>query len=164
MNHSELKVHVLRAIGKLDACDKDMFTHDVSEWAIAHRLAVYLEQEIPGWSVDCEYNRQGLDKDPKAMSNGKNVRPDITLHHRGQMEAHHNLLVVEIKKRGEADSDMRKACEYTKPPEGAREFQYQFGLALSVVEGRMLRWFTEGKEISTKTSQIRIRSTSSSET
>ena len=162
MNHSELEAHVLRAIGKLDACDQDLFTRDVSEWAIAHRLAVYLEQEIPGWSVDCEYNRQGLDK--KEMSNGVKVRPDITLHHRGQMGAHHNLLVVEMKKHDEADSDMRKAREYTKAPEGARKFQYQFGLALSVVGGRTLHWFTEGKEISTKTPQIRIRSTSSSET
>jgi len=147
MNHSELEAHVMQAIEMLYARDSDLFTNDASEWTIAHRLAVYLEQVIPGWDVDCEYNRQGPDKNPKAMPNENKVRPDIILHQRGQMEALHNLLIIELKKY-EADSDLGKVCEYTKPPEGARRFQYQFGLALSVVEGPTLHWFTSGREIS----------------
>lgn len=147
MNHSELEVHVMRAVDMLYARDSDLFTHDASEWSIAHRLAVYLEQEIPGWNVDCEYNRQGPGRTPKARSNTDKVRPDIILHHRCQVEPYHNLLVVEMKKH-KTDSDLGKACEYTKPPEGAREFQYQFGLALSLVKGPKLRWFTAGKKMS----------------
>ena len=147
MNHSELKAHVMQAINKLYAQDSDLFTRDASEWSIAHRLAVYLEQKIPGWHVDCEYNRQGPNKEPKTKCNEDKVRPDISLHHRGRLEDHHNLLVVEVKKR-ESDSDLGKACEYTKPPEGARKFQYQFGLALSVVKGPKLHWFSAGMEIS----------------
>ena len=146
MNHSKLKAHVTRAIEMLSNRDSDLLTHDASEWAIAHRLAVYLEDEISGWNVDCEYNRQGPGKDPKTMHNENKVRPDIILHHRGKVEVDHNLLVVEVKKR-EADSDLKKACEYTKPPEGDRKFQYQFGLALSVLEGPTLHWFTAGKKV-----------------
>jgi len=146
MKHSELEAHVMRAIDALYARDSELFTLDASEWSIAHRLAVYLEQEISGWNVDCEYNRQGPGRDPKAMPNEDKVRPDIILHHRGYVEDRHNLLVVEVKKR-ESDSDLGKACEYTKPPEGARKFQYQFGIALSVVEGPKLHWFTAGEEL-----------------
>lgn len=147
MNHSELKARVMRAVDTLYTRDSDLFAQDASEWSIAHRLAVYLEQEIPGWNVDCEYNRQGPDNESKAMSNEDKVRPDIILHHRRRVEDNHNLLVVEVKKH-ESGSDLGKACEYTKLPNGARKFQYQFGLALSVVEGPTLHWFTEGKEMS----------------
>jgi len=146
MKHSELEDHVLRVVNTLYARDSDLFTVDGSEWSIAHRLAVYLEQEISGWNVDCEYNRQGADGDPKVMPNRDKIRPDIILHHRRRLEKRHNLLVIEVKKR-ESESDLGKACEYTKPPEGARNFQYQFGLALSVVDGPMLHWFTAGMEI-----------------
>jgi hypothetical protein len=147
LNLTELEARVQRAIATLYARDSDLLDDDASEWTIAHRLAVYLEQEIPGWHVDCEYNRQGSGRYPKRMSNKDLVRPDIILHCRDKVETAHNLLVVEVKKR-EADSDLGKACEYTKPPEGGRRFQYQFGLALSVIPNPTLHWFADGKEMS----------------
>jgi hypothetical protein len=151
MNHTELEVRVRRAIDTLYARDSYLLdpNHDASEWTIAHRLAVYLEQEVPGWDVDCEYNRQGPQQDPKRKSNEDKVRPDIILHRRGLVGTVHNLLAVEVKKReADSDSDLGKACEYTKPPRGARGFQYQFGLALSVVPKPMLHWFADGTEMS----------------
>lgn len=121
-----------------------LFNIDSSEWSIAHRLAVYLENEFPEWNVDCEYNRQGLDGDSKENSLGEKVRPDIVVHHRGCVEPKHNLLIIELKKN-ESNLDFGKACEYTKPPKGKRKFQYQFGFTLSVINGPTLNWFTDGE-------------------
>lgn len=136
-----------RAISKVLACDSELLERDASEWSIAHRLAVYLEQELPGWHVDCEYNRQGQDRDSvKRDPNGGPVRPDIVIHHRGGVEQEHNLLVIEIKKK-ESDSDLGKVCDYTKKPAGVRMFQYQFGLSLALKPRPKLRWFANGIEV-----------------
>jgi len=40
-----------RAVDMLYAHDAMLFKVKASEWAIAHRLAVYLESGIPGWNV-----------------------------------------------------------------------------------------------------------------
>ena len=140
MDLLELKTSVMRAIDVLYARDSDLLSSDASEWALAHRLAIYLEKELPRWNVDCEYNRQGAVTYPKTNEGESKIRPDIVLHHRGQTELQHNLLVVELKKV-ESAADLGKACEYTKAPEGARRFQYQYGLALSVSGGLKLHWF-----------------------
>ena len=139
-----------RAIDILYARDEKLFSVEASEWAIAHRLAIYLEQEIPGWNVDCEYNKQG-EGDSKAnpipSKTKKNVRPDIILHHRGKPESEHNLLVLELKKMEES-SDSKKARAYTRKPRfnNRRKYTYQFGLALSLFPLK-LHWYTNGKEI-----------------
>jgi hypothetical protein len=142
----KIKRIVLRVIDKLIVCDSALFNLDASEWSIAHRLAVYLEQDLPGWHVDCEYNRQGLDLDSvKRGSTGKRMRPDICIHHRGELALEHNLLVIEIKK-SDSTHDFEKASEYTKCPAGKRKFQYQYGLALSM-SLRELVWFKNGDRI-----------------
>lgn len=146
MDFPKLKKHVMQAINLLYARDSDLFLRNASEWAIAHRLAVYLEQELPGWNVDCEYNRQGPWKEPKTNEDKGKIRPDIVIHHRGQTELQHNLLVIELKKV-ESVADLGKACKYTKGPEGGRKFLYQYGLALSVFGGLELHWFKSGKKI-----------------
>ena len=151
MDLSELKTRVMRAVDTLYARDSDLFERDASEWSIAHRLAVYLEYELPGWNVDCEYNRQGPGIAPKKGWNqesnecDKNVRPDISVHHRGRFERDHNLLVIELKKKA-ADSDLKKACEYTNLPTPERPYQYQFGLTLSVIDGPKMQWSENGKK------------------
>jgi hypothetical protein len=145
MDFSELKSRVHRAIDVLYARDAKLFTVDASEWALAHRLAIYLEHEISGWNVDCEYNRQGNGRDPKTNELEEKVRPDITIHHRGFLEPEHNLLVIELKKR-EEEFDLKKTREYTDKPTGKRLFQYQYGLALSFLPKLETHWFQNGQE------------------
>ncbi|MDD5139601.1 MAG: hypothetical protein PHY43_04985 [Verrucomicrobiales bacterium] len=137
--------HVKRAIDFVYARDSKLFSVDASEWAIAHRLAVYLEQKMPEWNVDCEYNRQRHGPDPKTGEYDEKVRPDMTIHHRGEAAVEHNLLVVELKKR-EEESDWKKLCEYTSEPNGKRTFQYQYELALSFFPSLEMRWFENGQE------------------
>ena len=138
-----------RAINTTYARDSKLFEFKAAEWAIAHRLAVYIEQEIPGWNVDCEYNRQGEKGDAKtnAQTGRKtdNTRPDIILHHRGQSSPEHNFLLVELKFNEIADD--QKVMEFTRPPGGSRKFQYRYGLALSFLPQLKLRWYENGEAI-----------------
>lgn len=151
MNFPQLRIRVLLAIDTLWVHDFELFKQErkVSEWAIAHRLAVYLEQQIPGWNVDCEYDKQGENLDPKTNAEAKGktqkTRPDIVIHRRRRLELEHNLLVLELKKE-KAAADWDKAREFTAPPTGKRKFQYQYGLALSLVPKLSIRWFENGKE------------------
>ena len=144
----DLKTHTQRAINTLYARDSKLFEIRVAEWAIAHRLAVYLEQEIPGWNVDCEYNKQGEHSDAKTNAKTGRVtektRPDIILHHRGQTLPKHNLLLVELKFDTVADD--QKVMESTRPPTGKRKYQYQYGLALSFFP-KLTRWYADGVQL-----------------
>ncbi|MFP4029522.1 MAG: hypothetical protein ACLFWL_17190 [Candidatus Brocadiia bacterium] len=148
MEFEEVKQLVREAIEEFWARDPELFTWDTAEWSMAHRLAVYLEQQFPDcWDVDCEYNRQGKDGTSKPNSDGQNIRPDIILHKRGKTQPEDNLLVVELKK--EESGDAEKAKDYTKPPHGAREYQYKYGLLLELTdqEKHQERWFRNGKPV-----------------
>ena len=125
MNFVDLKNRVDHAIGTLLVRDKILFGIKVSEWAVAHRLAVYLEREIPGWDVDCEYNRQGPDGEKKANDSGNIVRPDILIHQRTKEEEGDNLLVIELK-LAKNDVDADKAKSYTKPLSPKETVQFPF--------------------------------------
>jgi len=146
MDRAEVERLVRDAVNMLFACDAALLGNDNSEWAIAHRLAVYLEQLLPGWNIDCEFNRQGDENDPKALESGSRVRPDIIVHHRGQVEREHNLLAIELKK-SDAVADHVKVKEYTSAPAGSRTFQYQYGLSVSVPSFEVT-WFESGRIVS----------------
>lgn len=102
------------------------------ERAIAHRLALYLEDFFRGWHVDCEYNLdhndfkeilnpcdhcKGRHKCRKAIKTNdalKKVFPDIVIHIRGQQI---NLLAIEMKKsnsQGCEKYDKSKLDKYKK--------------------------------------------------
>jgi hypothetical protein len=144
MRFNYLTRYVHDALVRVYAHDFALFQKGVSEWAIAHRLAVYLERDFGGWHIDCEYNRQGINS-KKRNDAGALIRPDIIIHHRGEGHPDHNLLVIEVKLLNE-DSDSKKACSYTKPAAGARRFQYQYGLALSFEPTSKLVWYCNGRE------------------
>lgn len=144
MDLPQIEERVLQALDMVYARDGMLLQGDSSEWSIAHRLAVYIEGQFPGWNVDCEFNRQGPKGEVKRQAGGNSVRPDIIVHHRGRPEREHNLLAIELKK-GSSEPDQGKAREYTAPPNGARRFQYQFGLTLALTGPQGLTWFQEGR-------------------
>lgn len=146
MEFRDLKLAVEEALRLLCKHDYVLIRKDASEWAIAHRLAVYLENIIPNWHVDCEYNRQGLGNDPKVNQYAEKVRPDIILHHREMVEREHNFVVIEVKKN-ETDEDSDKVKDYTSPPSGKRTFQYQYGLTLSFLPELNCTWFQNGNPV-----------------
>jgi hypothetical protein len=148
MDRLEIDERVRRALDVLFARDDALLRREGAEWSIAHRLALYIEEGLPGWNVDCEFNRQGPDGDKKRTSTGNLARPDIIVHHRGRVEKEHNLLVIELKYKT-SDKDSERAREYTAPPKDRREFQYQFGLTVVLGGGvPALTWFEGGKQCS----------------
>jgi hypothetical protein len=102
--------------------DADMIRRHTHEQAITQRLAVYLEAQLPGWQVNCEYNRQGEDDDPKKDSIGAKRRPDIVVHERGHDRS--NLLVIEVKPAWEdpekIEKDRDKLRRMLPPPRSYR--------------------------------------------
>ncbi len=116
-----------------------------TEWATAHRLAVYLEEYFPGWNVDCEYNKVGEGLNAKHDSSGSHKRPDIIIHRRERVEKDNNLLVIEIKMNSNDDSDEQKLKDFTSTPNNQRPFQYQYGLKIIFTSPVVLKWFKNGQ-------------------
>lgn len=110
---------VEQAVEQVLAEDEVLFQRGVAEWSVAHRLAVYLEvfsDRFPGWSVDCEFNRQPFDEESDDLSpdqtkkvGGETKRPDIIVHKRADPDANvesDNLLAIELKVNEEEDGDI----------------------------------------------------------
>jgi hypothetical protein len=126
MTKAEIEAALNRALDKLVERDMHLLDVNASERSMSHRLAVYLADESSGYSVDCEYNRDGFNAkelrldapEPKVSPyeiEAVTVFPDIIVHRRGTND--HNLLVVEIKKASSSrNSDfdrqkLRAFCE-----------------------------------------------------
>lgn len=111
---------------------------DVSEWAVAHRLAVYLEEPFRGYNVDCEYNRMA-DSDgtysmrsPKRVHGTQKQRPDIVVHKRGP-NPESNLLVIEMKK-SHSDTDREFLEAMIRDP----NFHYKFACQVLIDNGKLI--------------------------
>ncbi|NIJ79283.1 hypothetical protein [Xanthomonas cannabis] len=112
---------VARALSELLVNDPDLLGIDANERSITFRFAMYLQQYFTGWTVDCEYNRDGVE--PKRLGHlelypdseddeAKTVFPDVIVHRRQTKE---NLLVLEFKKstsRVDRQIDLRKLRGY----------------------------------------------------
>ncbi|MEA2032127.1 MAG: hypothetical protein U9N41_00915 [Euryarchaeota archaeon] len=146
MGFDDIKTEIQKAIKRLQLNDEKIL-RDGLEWAFSHRLAVYLEYAFSGWDVDCEYTREGSQGDSKTNSQGKRKRPDVIIHRRWQSNKDDNLLVIELKFKNDDGNDDAKLREFTSKPKGEREFQYQYGLALSFKPALMLKWYENGQEI-----------------
>jgi len=95
---------VSRALSELLFNDYDLLGIDANERSITFRFAMYLQLSFPGWTIDCEYNRDGIE--PKRLRHlelypdiedveAKTVFPDVIVHRRGTQQNH---LVLEFKK------------------------------------------------------------------
>lgn len=109
LTESAIKRLIERACREVEKRDHFLLEHDVSEWAVAHRLAVYLEGYFGEYNVDCEYNtmpgelgRYAHNEHIPKMIAGRPKRPDIIIHRRGSKSAG-NLAAIELKKAGNKD-------------------------------------------------------------
>lgn len=131
---------VWTALFQLHARDGYLLKHGIHERAMSHRVAVYLEYQFPGWSVDCEYNKYG-DKPKLSPVAKKSKRPDIIVHRRGLDED--NLLAVELKK-------MRSICQqdHDKMAAAVSSLRYRWAICVSVHStGAMIEW--QGSRLAT---------------
>lgn len=150
------------SIGELFTRDQFLIQNDVSERAITHKLAEYLQKRIPHLHVDCEYNRNATEGHckPKQIEmlkdgtrkiiadaiNGNNwesgeetdwttvsTYPDIIAHRR--MTNDFNLLIVEVKKRNSkiaSTHDHNKLMAFT---ENTQQNSYSFQYGVFIVVG-----------------------------
>ena len=152
MEKEELKQRIDDAIEKLRQKDGVLLNIDVNERTISHKLAGYIQIELEGYSVDCEYNRYlystkilKIPKDPIRWKDleAKPIFPDIIIHKR--LSNDENLLVIEMKKlsnRQDRFFDKSKVKALTLPP-----FNYKFGLFLEIDVAKTndsFEWYQNG--------------------
>lgn len=121
--------------------DRELLSSRAHERTVTHRIALYLQCLFPGWHVDCEYNRQGVDVDPKIDSSRKRRFPDIIIHRRGTND---NLLVIEAKPKWARSSSISKDREKLRRMVEAFGYRRAFLLFYSDgCDGKV--WFEEQK-------------------
>lgn len=142
---SLVEAGISAAIERVLAYDSALLEDRTGERSIAHRLAVYVEREFPGWHVDCEFNRQGeLDErgtkrvTPRAPlliesrpgQGSVDVTPDIIVHQRRRSR---NLVAIEVKPSGSADleKDRAKLRQYLSEP----HLKYAFAVLVTYRDG-----------------------------
>lgn len=128
---------VVNALQILLDVDRHLMEVDANERSITFRFAMHLQAEFPGWYVDCEYNRDGVE--PKRIGHlglypeiedaeAKTVFPDVIVHQRGPRPGK-NYLVVEFKKSTstvDRDIDRQKLHGYK------RDLAYQHALFIEI--------------------------------
>ncbi len=122
----------------------DLSQSNVNEPTISHRLAVYLENKISGYSVDCEYNKVLTSSGciDKSNANGDVVRPDIIVHKRNKDHRNGfiaNLIVLELKKAGIASKKCSNDIE--KLQDFINTQSYQLGCCIGILKKSItVRW------------------------
>ncbi|MCA8936494.1 MAG: hypothetical protein KDB68_09825 [Planctomycetes bacterium] len=150
-DESAVRARLARSIERLLDHDEYLLVHG-HEQAITHRLAMYLQDEFPGWHVDVEYHtnlgtRKELhyNRDGSEVAEDHGVRPDIIIHQRGTTR---NLLAIEAKRQGQPtgnDVEKLKAATRNEGP-----LEYQYGVQVEFFSGpepARCRWFQAGEKI-----------------
>lgn len=132
-----MKTIINSVLQELIEKDSDILKIDINERTISHRFAVYLEKYFEGWSVDCEYNRDHDDKKTLDIfptetktddTKARTVFPDIIVH---QRRTNKNLLVIEMKKTTNTNSDDRDK-DTKKLRAFKRELNYQYAVFIDI--------------------------------
>jgi hypothetical protein len=96
-HYDTIRESLKRAVEETLDKDYDLIALGGHEQAIAHRIAVYLENPFSSFNIDCEYNRnkhKTKNRRPESPSDDRKMRPDIIVHRRNTPE---NVLAVEMK-------------------------------------------------------------------
>ena len=136
------------AINQFLENDFYLLEKDIAERSITHKIAEYLQAQIPEYNVDCEYNgdienpvtyRKQLGISMETMqqlavraineNDTYGIYPDIIVHMRGFND--NNIIVIEVKKKkittrgqNEKDFDKVKLAAFT------RQYSYKLGVFL----------------------------------
>ena len=166
-----LKEKINRALDKVKLNEQKIIANNISERAITHKLAEYLQIEFPDYNVDCEYNRNSdfgpnkpkyldiYEYNQKRIKNLKDVSmfkdqvstyPDIIVHKRFSNEK--NYLIIEVKKDNNVsdwDIDTYKLEGFTSSTD-TNGYGFKFGLHITFfVEEKWrqpnLEWYKNGE-------------------
>lgn len=120
----ELKKKFLKSVNYLLKNDIFLLENNVSERAITHKLAEYLQKEFPEWHVDCEYNRDidNVKRRPESSA----LNPDVVVHIRNTKN---NLLIIEAKKSNGEDNDEENRLKEATSVQ--HQYNYQLGIFIT---------------------------------
>jgi hypothetical protein len=112
MESAAIRTRLEAALHRLLQEDRYLLENDLSERCIASRLAMYLQESLPEYNVDVEYNRDAAEPKrldiPEGCANRQDehgrglVVPDVVVHRRGRDGP--NILVLEVKKTSNPES------------------------------------------------------------
>lgn len=150
-SQKEIKKRINIAISILFDRDYFLIKEKVHERSISHKLGEYLQILFPGWNVDCEYNKKGLDKKQLEgyskffdYKRTDDVMPDIIIHKRNTTK---NLLVIELKNKGAINYDRKKLELFTSAD---NSYCYFLGLLINFSNNfkeLQLIWYKNGQEL-----------------
>lgn len=129
---------VFQALSDLLENDHGLLDIDANERSITFRLAMYLQPLFPEWTVDCEFNRDGVE--PKRLGHlelypdsedeeARTVFPDVIVHRRGTEQ---NYLVMEFKK---STSHVDRQIDFRKLRGYKQQLGYTYALFVEVGTG-----------------------------
>ena len=172
---------VHNALSDLYAHDLVLLENDVSERAITHKLAEYIQRYLPGFDVDCEYNRNVElgQYSPKTIKPIEETRkkiltlpaevdkalevstyPDIIVHRR--LKNDKNLLVVEVKKLNsniDIEFDRQKLSAFTGQ-DHPNNYHYRYGVLILIptrskeIGDYQLQWYFGGNKLENNSRRI----------
>ena len=134
--------------------DAALLAAQANERSVTHRIAICIEEQFPGYNVDCEYNRNGLvpkrletfkRRVDSADDKGATVYPDIIVHHRGTAN---NLLVIEAKLSSNHEAcagSTNCTCDLCKLRAYKAELGYTHAFYVVFPVGAMLTNFVESR-------------------
>lgn len=169
-NIEDIRRHVHDSLNDLLQYDRALIVNNVSERAITHKLAEYLQKRFSTLHVDCEYNRdyergEGARKELYLLRGERDDKiraglseedmlavstyPDIIVHRR--LVNSENLLVIEVKKTNsnvDATFDHRKLSAFTDNTD-CNKYHFKYGIFILIDIGEnpvapKLTWFGEG--------------------
>src|SRR3977135_2730505 len=122
----EMQAALNKAVGarkEFYARETHLIARAIGARTLTRRPAVQVEKQVPGWEVDCDYNRLGertlrLPKGTIVSTDdeiGKSIYPDIVVH---QREIPNNLLAIEVRKASNhqpVEHDRHKLKALTDP-------------------------------------------------
>lgn len=180
MDAQDIKKRLLKSLNLLMSKDDFLLKNNISERAISHKLATYIEREFVEFDTDCEYNGYvEAEKNRKYIAILKqranelsitraeevdderiyrDVYPDIIVHNRGSNVEGSNLLIVEIKKstsKIDSSYDEEKLCRYTSKDDG-NNLNYKLGAFILLTVGcnkptYCIDWYEGGSKIDQET-------------
>jgi len=155
MNLDDTRKALSIAIDTVLLKDKYLLHYNVSERAITHKLAEYLQPLFSDFNVDCEYNRDidniinqrklleisedemlKMARDKIREDETYSVYPDIIIHTRDNNENNH--LVIEVKKTQNNKKD--KKFDYLKLEKFTTQYRYRLGAYLEFETGKDARF------------------------
>lgn len=147
MMQNQLEAILQQSLNDFEGEDGYLLEARVQEQCVAHKFAEHIGKNLRNCSdavasklsVDCEYNRIGLDKKkvvPEQFQSEakkeKTVRPDVVVHERGSQRK--NLLAIEIKLTSNASPTSVKYAKW-KLRTYKRHLSYEYALYICFLNG-----------------------------